>query len=114
MAERIGIFPGVSILLHEDGRAEHRGGTKEEAYHLAARVLETAKWPAPKLDIIRRWVEIVSRELEDEEIEKRVRKAAEPRLKAGEKFFRKLPWPIEVSESVILEQERERLKKKVD
>jgi len=66
------------------------------------------------LERVKRWVEMMSAVLDEEEVEKQVKRAAEPRLRTARKLLRKHEFAVEPAEAEILKQERQKIKNATD
>jgi hypothetical protein len=111
MANRIGIGPGMSIILRGDGSPDFRGGSREEVFQQAVYRSRLADMDQHALDQLSRWIELMKKIIDEEEFEKRVLQAAEPRLKYAARLHRKSEYLLDSVKTVILNQEREKLKK---
>jgi hypothetical protein len=62
-------------------------------------------------DRMSRWIELMKKIIDEEEFEKRVLQTAEPRFKYAARLLRKSEYLLDPVKTVILNQEREKLKK---
>lgn len=114
MAFRLGLgVPGMGLAVRDDGSANCYGDTLEELRNLALHRLSCHDWPEETERIVQRWVDSASQQIATEELEKRAQRAAEPRLRYAEKVDRnsKYSADLDIVKRIILDQEREKLKK---
>jgi len=105
----IPVGPGCRIIVYSDGSIDFRGHDIHVALVHATRCLSNAEMSEEKLRLLRHWIEAATQRIVAEELETRVQKSAEPRLKNAERLFRKREYLLEPVKEIILEQERERL-----
>ena len=103
----------MGLAVRDDGSASCYGGKVEEVLKQAIYRLNCRNWPDETASIVQRWVESRRQQIADEEFEKRVQRAAEPRLRYAAKVDRnsKYSADLDTVKRIILEQEREKLKK---
>ena len=114
MVLRIGLgVPGMGLTVRDDGSVGYHGDTLEEVVNLAARCLGSHDWPEETASIVKCWVDSARQQVATDEFEKRVQRAAEPRLRYAAKVDRnsKHHADFDTVKRAILDQEREKLKK---
>jgi len=111
MTNRIGVGPGMSIILRGDGSPDFRGGSREDVFQQAVLRFRLGDMDQHALDQVGRWIDLMKKIIAEDEFEQRVLQAAEPRLKYAARLHRKREYFLDPVRTAILNQEREKLEK---